>query len=52
MNSDQHNDRMFWLLLIGLAIGIVLLVWRFPRTSSAVIAALGITGALYRLGLV
>jgi len=39
-------------LLIALGIGIVVIVCRFPRTSMVVAAALAITSALWKLGLV
>ena len=39
-------------LLIALGIGIVVIVCHFPRTSMVVAAALAITSALWKLGLV
>jgi hypothetical protein len=52
VNADRRGDRMFWLLLIGLCIGIALMIWRWPRFSLAVAVALAITTALYKFGIV
>jgi hypothetical protein len=52
MTADEHSDRAFWLLIIGLGVGLVLIAYRFPRTSLVIAAALVGAVALVRLGVV
>ena len=47
-DADQRSDRMLWLLIIGLCIGIVWIICRFPRFSLAVGAALAGATVLVR----
>ena len=37
MNSDQ-DDRTFWLTSIALCIALVWIIYKFPKTSAAIIA--------------
>jgi hypothetical protein len=52
IDDTDRGERQLWLLIIGLCIGIVWIICRFPRTSLAVGAALGGAAALVRLGVV
>ena len=52
-DADRHSDRiLLWLTLIALCVAIVVLIYKFPQTSVAIIAALVITIVLFKLGVV